>query len=133
MNRTLPGAYGDLSHGSSGWPMRAGRGCAAGGLCSHHPELIDYLGGDRGLVLSWQSSGATVVRPASELAVEGGLKLSEVIARVGIMSRNVNVVILCEDRQHEAFARRFRTDGQGSAGSAGRNQSERARFREQFV
>jgi hypothetical protein len=23
------------------------------------------------------------------------------------MSRNVNVVILCEDRQHEAFARRF--------------------------
>lgn len=23
------------------------------------------------------------------------------------MSRNVNTVILCEDRQHEAFARRF--------------------------
>ena len=50
-------------------------------LCSHHPELIDYLGGDRGLVLKRESSGATVVRPASELAVEGGLKLSEVIAR----------------------------------------------------
>ncbi len=50
-------------------------------LCSHHPELIDYLGGDRGLVLKRESSGATSVRPSSELAVEGGLKLSEVIAR----------------------------------------------------
>jgi hypothetical protein len=50
-------------------------------LCSHHPELIDYLGGDRGLILRRESSGATTVRPASELAVEGGLKLSEVIAR----------------------------------------------------
>lgn len=50
-------------------------------LCSHHPELIDYLGGDRGLVLKRESSGATVVRSANELAVEGGLKLSEVIAR----------------------------------------------------
>lgn len=50
-------------------------------LCSHHPELIDYLGGDRGLVLKRESSGATIVRPSSELAVEGGLKLSEVIAR----------------------------------------------------
>ncbi|NLX13023.1 MAG: hypothetical protein GXY44_05110 [Phycisphaerales bacterium] len=30
------------------------------------------------------------------------------------MSRNVNIVILCEDRQHEAFARRFlRQAGQG--------------------
>lgn len=50
-------------------------------LCSHHPELIDYLGGDRGLILDRQSSGTTVVRPASELAGNGGLKLSEVIAR----------------------------------------------------
>lgn len=50
-------------------------------LCSHHPELIDYLGGDRGLVLKRESSGATVVRSSSELAVEGGLKLSEVVAR----------------------------------------------------
>jgi len=50
-------------------------------LCSHHPELIDYLGGDRGLVLRRQSSGATTVRPSKELAVEGGLRLSEVIAR----------------------------------------------------
>ncbi|MFW6106856.1 MAG: AAA family ATPase [bacterium] len=50
-------------------------------LCSHHPELIDYLGGDRGLVFKRESSGATVVRPACELAVEGGPKLSEVITR----------------------------------------------------
>ena len=50
-------------------------------LCSHHPELIDYLGGDRGLALKRESSGVTVVRPVSEMAVEGGLKLSESIAR----------------------------------------------------
>jgi len=50
-------------------------------LCSHHPELIDYLGADRGLALNRESSGATVVRPASEISIEGGMKLSEVIAR----------------------------------------------------
>jgi predicted ATPase len=50
-------------------------------LCSHHPELIDYLGGDSGLVLMRESSGATIVRPANKMAVEGGLKLSEVVAR----------------------------------------------------
>jgi predicted ATPase len=50
-------------------------------LCSHHPELIDYLGSDRGLVLRRESSGATTVRPSREMAVEGGLKLSEVVAR----------------------------------------------------
>ena len=50
-------------------------------LCSHHPELIDYLGGDRGLVLNRESSGVTIVRSANEMAVEGGLKLSEVVAR----------------------------------------------------
>jgi predicted ATPase len=50
-------------------------------LCSHHPELIDYLGCDRGLVLKRESSGVTVVQPSSELVIEGGLKLSEVIAR----------------------------------------------------
>ncbi len=50
-------------------------------LCSHHPELIDYLGSDRGFVLRRESSGATTVRPSSEMPVDGGLKLSEVIAR----------------------------------------------------
>lgn len=50
-------------------------------LCSHHPELIDYLASDRGIVLSRESTGVTKVRPSHELAVEGGPKLSEVIAR----------------------------------------------------
>ncbi|MCX7806889.1 MAG: ATP-binding protein, partial [Planctomycetota bacterium] len=51
-------------------------------ICSHHPELIDYLGGDSGLVLERETSGTTLVRPARELAIEGGgLKLSETIAR----------------------------------------------------
>jgi predicted ATPase len=50
-------------------------------LCSHHPELIDYLGCDKGIMLKRESSGVTIVRPLNEMAVEGGLKLSEVIAR----------------------------------------------------
>lgn len=50
-------------------------------LCSHHPELIDYLGGNRGLVLRRERSGATTVRPSTEMVADGGLKLSEVIAR----------------------------------------------------
>ncbi len=50
-------------------------------LCSHHPELIDYLGGDRGLVLRREISGVTIVRPSRDMAIEGGMKLSEVIAR----------------------------------------------------
>ena len=50
-------------------------------LCSHHPELIDYLGSDRGVVLRQESSGVTTVRPTHEMAIEGGPKLSEVIAR----------------------------------------------------
>jgi len=50
-------------------------------VCSHHPELIDYLGGDRGLVLRREISGATTVRPSRDMAIEGGMKLSEVIAR----------------------------------------------------
>ena len=50
-------------------------------LCSHHPELVDYLGGDRGLLLQRESSGVTTVRPSRDMAIEGGLRLSEVIAR----------------------------------------------------
>lgn len=72
-------------------------------LCSHHPECIDYLGVDSGLLLKRESSGATRAegladtlrhnqRPtpqggvvqADELAdapAEGGLKLSEIVAR----------------------------------------------------
>ena len=50
-------------------------------LCSHHPELIDYLGGDRGLELARETSGVTTVRRLSETSTESGLKLSEMIAR----------------------------------------------------
>jgi hypothetical protein len=50
-------------------------------MASHHPGLIDYVGDDRRLVLKRESSGATVVRAAREMAVERGLILSEVIAR----------------------------------------------------
>lgn len=50
-------------------------------LCSHHPELIDYLGCEPAVVLRRESSGATTARPSDELGLEGGLKLSEVIAR----------------------------------------------------
>jgi len=50
-------------------------------LCSHHPELIDYLGNDRGLELARETSGVTIVRRLSETSNDSGLKLSELIAR----------------------------------------------------
>lgn len=50
-------------------------------LCSHHPELIDYLGGDRGVLLQRESSGVTTVRTLGETREETGLKLSELVAR----------------------------------------------------
>ena len=68
-------------------------------ICSHHPELIDYLGGDGALLLRRETSGVVTARKpdVEELAgiegkksrkgkkskgrLEGGLKLSELIAR----------------------------------------------------
>lgn len=50
-------------------------------LCSHHPEMIDYLGPDRGLLLVRESSGVTTAKPVAEMANDGGLRLSERIAR----------------------------------------------------
>jgi predicted ATPase len=50
-------------------------------LCSHNPELIDYLGGEAGVLLKRESSGSITTRPLSEIPVEGGLKFSEIIAR----------------------------------------------------
>ncbi len=52
-------------------------------LCSHHPELIDYLGYSHGVSLSRERSGAAKWMDISEYespAAEG-LKLSEIIAR----------------------------------------------------
>ena len=50
-------------------------------ICSHHPELIDYLGPAYGQVLRCNSSGATTTRPLRELASGSSLKLSELVAR----------------------------------------------------
>ena len=50
-------------------------------LCSHHPELIDYLGGDRGWLLKREQSGATRAGRLEAEDIENGLKLSEVVAR----------------------------------------------------
>ena len=50
-------------------------------ICSHHPELIDYLGGDCGLLLKKESSGATVARKPTVGPDSAGLKLSELVAR----------------------------------------------------
>lgn len=50
-------------------------------LCSHNPELIDYLGRESGVLLKRESSGSISTRSLSELSVPEGLKLSEYIAR----------------------------------------------------
>jgi len=50
-------------------------------ICSHHPELIDYLGGEAGVLLKRESSGSITTRRLSEATGDAGLKLSEIIAR----------------------------------------------------
>lgn len=50
-------------------------------ICSHHPELIDYLGPDRGVLFVRESSTAVSARPLKALAANDGLKLSEQLAR----------------------------------------------------
>ncbi len=52
-------------------------------ICSHHPELIDYLGYSHGVSLSRERSGASKWKDISEYQspASGGLKLSEIIAR----------------------------------------------------
>jgi predicted ATPase len=50
-------------------------------LCSHHPELIDYLGGEAGILLKRESTGSITSRRLSEIPLDAGLKLSEIIAR----------------------------------------------------
>ncbi len=49
-------------------------------ICSHHPELIDYLGRERGLLLQRGVSGVVTIRQI-EYKDSDGLKLSELIAR----------------------------------------------------
>ena len=50
-------------------------------LCSHHPELIDYLGGECGLVLACEESGAVTVRRSDLAPLKAGAKRSEWVAR----------------------------------------------------
>ena len=52
-------------------------------ICSHHPELIDYLGLSSGISLSREPSGVTRATRIEDLSLttEGGLKLSEIVAR----------------------------------------------------
>jgi len=50
-------------------------------VCSHHPELIDYLGPDGGVLFVRESSTAVSARPLEALATNDGLKLSEQLAR----------------------------------------------------
>jgi len=50
-------------------------------ICSHHPELIDYLGPERGVVLSRETSSITKVRPVMSAIPHNDLRLSEMISR----------------------------------------------------
>jgi len=46
--------------------------------------LIDYLGGDAGVLLKRESSGVVTARPLKEVLapqLESGLRLSEIVAR----------------------------------------------------
>ncbi len=50
-------------------------------LCSHHPELIDYLGSDYGLLLKREASGVVTTQKPATGQIDSGLKLSEAVAR----------------------------------------------------
>ena len=67
------------------WLMELSDACGDAGrqavACSHHPELIDYLGGEHGLLLNREESGVVTVRTLETDHVENGSKLSETIAR----------------------------------------------------
>ena len=50
-------------------------------VCSHHPELIDYLGASAGLILSREASGIITTKGFDPHRLQDGLKLSEEVAR----------------------------------------------------
>ncbi len=50
-------------------------------LCSHHPELIDYLGPECGIALQRETSGVIVPSRLRAPSEDSGLKLSELVAR----------------------------------------------------
>jgi predicted ATPase len=53
-------------------------------LCSHHPELLDYLGAEAGMLLQREASGGVIVRPLQQAIgqqTDSGLRISEIVAR----------------------------------------------------
>jgi predicted ATPase len=58
-----------------------GEGVAQMDVASHHAEVIDYLGGDRGILFEREVSRVTKTRPLGEVAIPDAMKLSEVLAR----------------------------------------------------
>jgi len=63
---------------------RCGESIPQAVICSHHPELIDYLGSSHGVLLDREQSGPTRIIDFSDAVcgdTEAGLKLSEIIAR----------------------------------------------------
>jgi len=50
-------------------------------VCSHHPELIDYLGVESGFLLQREKSGVVIAGKPEVAKLDSGLKLSELIAR----------------------------------------------------
>jgi predicted ATPase len=50
-------------------------------IASHHAEVIDYLGGDRGILFEREVTGVTKTRPLRDLGIPDAMKLSEVLAR----------------------------------------------------
>ena len=50
-------------------------------VCSHHPELIDYMGADCGIVLHRSTKAGTTADRLSASVSDYGISLSEIVAR----------------------------------------------------
>ena len=49
-------------------------------VCSHHPELINYLGGECGVLLEREKSGPAMAKRLDPALLSDGLELSEIVA-----------------------------------------------------
>ena len=58
-----------------------GQSVAQAVLCSHHPELIDFLGTDSSVFLRREASGVVTARRFDSELLQEGLKVSEMLAR----------------------------------------------------
>jgi len=67
------------------WLMELSDRCGDDGfqviLASHHPEVLDYLGVEHGLLLKQEATGVTQARRLTELANDEELRISELLAR----------------------------------------------------